>query len=219
MTTIIYLDESGDLGWKFDAPYQKGGSSRYLTLVAAVLDTSQIAQLERAVRGLYKARGRKLSSELKSIHLSSKERAQFARKIVEIKEVHPRIEFFAITVSKERVNQAFKDHPNGLYNYMVKLLLIDVLKQHPEVDFIPDARSISTELKHSLHDYLRTELAIVGAQTQLITTPFESKNSLALQFVDIVASIVWARHEFMNLTHTEQLNSVIHAKQLFFAQP
>ena len=28
----VYLDESGDLGWKFDKPYQNGGSSRFFTI-------------------------------------------------------------------------------------------------------------------------------------------------------------------------------------------
>lgn len=34
MDITVYLDESGDLGWKFDAPYRSGGSSRYLTIAA-----------------------------------------------------------------------------------------------------------------------------------------------------------------------------------------
>lgn len=33
MATTIYLDESGCLGWKLDAPYQRGGSSRHSLLL------------------------------------------------------------------------------------------------------------------------------------------------------------------------------------------
>ncbi|CAJ0780588.1 DUF3800 domain-containing protein [Ralstonia chuxiongensis] len=40
MTITIYLDESGCLGWKLDAPYQRGGSSRHFTLAAAVIPDS-----------------------------------------------------------------------------------------------------------------------------------------------------------------------------------
>ena len=36
MQVSVYLDESGDLGWKFDAPYRCGGSSRYLTISAII---------------------------------------------------------------------------------------------------------------------------------------------------------------------------------------
>jgi len=35
-SALAYMDESGDLGWKLDAPYQRGGSSRYFIVAIAV---------------------------------------------------------------------------------------------------------------------------------------------------------------------------------------
>lgn len=35
---IIYLDESGDLGFNFSAPFRTGGSSRFLTIGALSVD-------------------------------------------------------------------------------------------------------------------------------------------------------------------------------------
>lgn len=35
-SALAYMDESGDLGWKLDAPYQQGGSSRYFIVAIAV---------------------------------------------------------------------------------------------------------------------------------------------------------------------------------------
>ncbi len=83
-------------------------------------------------------------------------------------------------------------------------------------NFIPDARSLKTELKHALHDYLRTELAVRGAMTRLQTTPWESKDCLALQFTDILAGIVWAHHEFGNSAAYRAANPAIRQKTLFF---
>ncbi|WP_042876163.1 DUF3800 domain-containing protein [Cupriavidus necator] len=111
---------------------------------------------------------------------------------------------------------AFRAHPNGLYNYMAKLLLLDVMAEHDAVCFIPDARSLKTELKHALHDYLRTELAVRGAMTKLQTTPWESKDCLALQFTDILAGIVWAHHEFGNSVAYRAASQAIRQKTLFF---
>lgn len=37
MTTTIYLDESGCLGWKLDAPLGRGGSSQFFTIAAAII--------------------------------------------------------------------------------------------------------------------------------------------------------------------------------------
>lgn len=193
--TTIYLDESGDLGWKFSAAYKRGGSSRYLTIAAAVIQNLTIeSKLERVIRGFYKARKRNLQSELKSTELSSKERSLFSAKLVEIQTSCSQIKFLSITVKKEKVHDGFRMHPNGLYNYMVKLLLLHEMAKFPEINFIPDARTVSVELKNSLNDYLKTELAAIGGNTKLNTTPWESKFSLGLQFVDTLANIIWSSH-------------------------
>ncbi|MCT9124617.1 DUF3800 domain-containing protein [Cupriavidus gilardii] len=216
MAITIYLDESGCLGWKLDAPYQRGGSSRHFTLAAAIIPDGRESILTRPVRGLYTRRKRPLCRELKSVELSSGERVGFAHELVKIRSAHAGVHFVAITVRKENVSAAFRNHPNALYNYMAKLLLLDVMAESDSVCFIPDARSLKTELKHALHDYLRTELAIRGATTQLQTTPWESKDSLALQFVDILAGIVWAHHEFRNCQAHRIGTSAILQKKLFF---
>lgn len=213
----IYLDESGDLGWKFDSQYQRGGSSRYLTLAAVVVPDGLDHHLGRVVRGFYKKRKRSCRNELKSVELSRDERTVYARKLIELGCRFPELRFLSITVRKERVNQQFRDHPNGLYNYMAKLLLIDEFAKHDHVSFMPDERSVRIELRHAMDDYLRTELAIRNAKTRLTTTPLSSKNSLELQFCDIFAGIVWSRHEFCGSEHYLTIEKRIQAKTLFFS--
>jgi uncharacterized protein DUF3800 len=73
-------------------------------------------------------------------------------------------------------------------------LLLDLMCEHEFVCFIPDKRSTKVEHKHGLHEYLSTELAS-NSNSALQTTPWESKDCLPLQFVDILAGIVWAHHE------------------------
>ena len=34
---VIYVDESGDLGWQFDQPFRAGGASRYLTVACLIV--------------------------------------------------------------------------------------------------------------------------------------------------------------------------------------
>jgi hypothetical protein len=52
----IYMDESGDLGWKFDAPYRKGGSSRFLTIAFIICPSNKSHKLDRIVRRIYESR-------------------------------------------------------------------------------------------------------------------------------------------------------------------
>ncbi|MDT1780317.1 hypothetical protein NLX66_014025 [Acinetobacter baumannii] len=47
------MDESGDLGWNMEKPYQKGGSSRMLTLAAICLPENKVKYVQRIVRALY----------------------------------------------------------------------------------------------------------------------------------------------------------------------
>jgi Protein of unknown function (DUF3800) len=215
MSTSIYLDESGDLGWRLDQPYKRGGSSRYLSLAAVIVPSGKSHLIARIVRGLYKARGRSKNNELKSVDLQPHERTSFIRDLIELRKKHPDILFQAITVNKYGVNAAFRKHPNGLYNYMTKLMLVHTIGAYSNVDFIPDARSIKVELTHSLHDYLRTELAAAGYDTELTTTPQESKAHFEIQFADILASIVWSHFEF-GTGHYPLLADHISHLELFF---
>lgn len=215
MGVTIYLDESGDLCWKFDEPFGRGGSSRYFSLAAAVIPDGRDATLARVVRGLYKKRGRDAGNELKSVAMKSAERVHFANALADIKARNADIQFVAITVRKEHVGRAFRQHPNRLYNYMTKCLLLELMGLHDSVSFIPDARSIKVESKYALHDYLATELASVG-ETALQTTPFESRDCLPLQFVDVLAGIVWSHYEFGNSDAYHAGMRHIGQRRLFF---
>jgi hypothetical protein len=53
ISVLIYLDESGDLGWSFDKPYRHGGSSRYLTIASLVVDPSKKHFPKRLIKKLY----------------------------------------------------------------------------------------------------------------------------------------------------------------------
>ncbi len=211
----IYLDESGDLGWSLEQPHNRGGSSRFLTLAAVIVPPHKTHYITRVIRNLYKARNRPKSHELKSLELRPHERATFARELVAIHTRHPDIQFTAITVAKSAVNQAFRKHPNGLYNYMTKLMLLDKMGRYDQVDFIPDARSVKIELKHAFHDYLRTALAEQGFDTSLTTTPQESRDHFEIQFADILAALVWSHFEYGN-EQVLALEGHLHHKKLFF---
>jgi len=52
-SSLIYLDESGDLGWKLDKPYRYGGSSRYLTIASLIVDPSKKHLPKRLIKNLY----------------------------------------------------------------------------------------------------------------------------------------------------------------------
>lgn len=201
MRRLIYLDESGDLGWKFDHPYQHGGSSRKLTISAVSCPEAKVNHLRRIVRGLYKKRKRPIRHELKSVNLGAGDRTHFIRELERLRRDHADIRFFSITTDKQRVQETLRADANKLYTFMVRHLLLDELCANRFVDLIPDARSEKVNTGWNLGHYLaqmiyerRVSTAVINESCHV--TPMESHHHLELQFVDYYTALVWAKYEY-----------------------
>lgn len=222
MRTLIYLDESGDLGWSFKQPYQHGGSSRILTIAAVACPEEKIKYLKRIVKGLYIKRKRPLKHELKSIDLNLTDKKFFVAELVKLKQAHPDIHLLSITVDKQRVANKLRQDPNVLYNYMVKHLLLDLICSKKYVDLIPDARSekvnASWNLRHYLQQMIFERNVLLSVENESChVTPMESRDHLELQFIDYYAGLVWAQYEFGAELLSEFLSlDGIENKRLFF---
>jgi len=213
----IYVDESGDLGWKFDQPYQEGGSSRYLT-ITCLLVPKNLSQLpKRIVKDFYSKRKRSPRNELKGADLTETEKGNFANKLVELLTENPEIKILSITVNKENVQNHIRQDPNKLYNYMINLILLDNIKDKSKISFIPDKRTIKVESGNSLVDYLQTQLWLVlNVQTTIQNYPQESHTCSNLQFTDWVSHIIGSRFENHKFEAFNILKDKIILKTLFF---
>lgn len=213
----IYLDESGDLGWSFDAPYRAGGSSRYLTLAAVITPDTHTHHPARIVRDLYTDRKWTTSKEKKWTDMSDSAREDFARKALKLKEKQPEVKYFAMTVNKQKVMPHLREDPNLLYNYMLKLMLADEMATYPEVILVPDPRSIKVASGNSQHEYLQISLWYdKGVQTKLHSRPTDSKKDLGIQFADMLSGVVQAHHEDRRSSPWKILASAVKWKTLFF---
>ncbi len=213
---LIYVDESGDLGWSFDHPYGKRGSSRYLT-IAAMLVPEQLDHLPiRKVKQLYKEGRWNISQEKKWVDMPDVSRSTFAQNALKLCQVNREILYKVIVVNKQKVDDNFRSDSNKLYNYMLKLLLLDEMKKHRSVTLIPDPRSIKVESGNCLQHYLEMSLYEAGANTTLETVNRDSKSCLNLQFVDMLAGVVGTHYEFKRSEQWNVLRPHVHVKQLFF---
>ncbi|HVM94391.1 MAG TPA: DUF3800 domain-containing protein [Terriglobales bacterium] len=218
MSSIIYLDESGDLGWNFTAPYRHGGSSRYLTIAAVCVPSDQKHFPKRVIKELYHKFGWPTSVEKKWQEMRPDERAAFALLAVKMCNSHPDIHLHAITVKKERVQPHIRNDANKLYNYMIRLCVIECMATQDRVVFIPDPRSIKVESGNSLHDYLQTELWFTHhVKTILTTTPLDSRNSKGIQFADMLAGLVQHRYEDRHFDYIRICIRRLKLRKLFFA--
>lgn len=192
----VYIDESGDLGWSFNRPYRHGGSSRYLTITFLLIPKELSSRPKRIVREMYRKRKQKREIELKGADLTPQEQIYFANKVIRLLDQYPDISISAITVKKVNVYPHIRTDENKLYNYMIKIALLEKIKIYPVVSMIRDKRSIKVESGRSLFDYLQTELWLaLNVTTTLEDYPLESHNVLNLQFVDFLSHIIWSRYE------------------------
>jgi len=216
MAAHIYLDESGDTGWRFDRPYTKGGSSRFLVIAACLVPPTKDHKPERLLRHIYQHRNWNPGNEKKWVRMSPDARSAFAKSAAKLILTDSDLEYHAIIADKRNVQTHIRQDANKLYNYMVKLLLLDVMAKHEYVNLVPDPRSIKVASGSSLHDYLQTELWLgLGAPTLLETTPRDSRHCLNLQFADMLAGVVQSHFEFGETRHWDILQANIHIKRLF----
>lgn len=214
---VIYLDESGDLGWTFDAPYRSGGSSRYLTIAALCVPVEKSHLPKRLIKKLYQKSNWPVGEEKKWALMQESEKTKFANLANVLCNEHGDISLKSITVKKENVSEHIRQDGNKLYNYMIKFLLLQYMKSYDVVTLVPDPRSIKVKSGNSLHDYLQTELWFTEkSSTKLITTPTDSKHCYNLQFADMVSGIVQSRHEDNKNSPFQIIAKKIDCKTLYF---
>lgn len=195
-SAVIYLDESGDLGWKLDASYRKGGSSRYLTISALIAPLNKKYLISRFVRKMYLKYNWLPKEEKKWALMSIEEKVGFAKMSLSFIHRHPDIFYKSITVYKPKVYVHIRDDGNKLYNYMIGLMLLEDLRKYDEVDFVYDARSIKVHSGNSLPDYLQTKLWFeMSAKTKIKPYPRDSKSEIGLQFADMLSGCVQQHFE------------------------
>lgn len=212
------MDESGDLGWKFDAPYRKGGSSRYLTIAFILCPSNKSHKLDRIVKQIYESRGVFFKdTEVKGSSLTVEEMERIATLTRNLLEKDKDFRLMSITVNKANVKEHIQRDSNKLYNYMIQLALLKYVKRYDEVNLIRDNRTVKVASGNSLIDYLQTYMWFeLNGMTVLNDMPLDSKSTRKLVFIDWMNNIIWGHYEDGNDSAYSILSSCLHERKLFF---
>ena len=212
------MDESGDLGWKFDAPYRKGGSSRYLTIAFIMCPSNKSHKLDRIVKEIYKSRNISFrDTEVKGSSLSLAEKDRIATLTKNLLERDSDFHLISITVDKTKVKDHIRRDANKLYNYMIQIALLQIVKRYDEVNLIRDNRTVKVASGNSLIDYLQTYMWFeLNGMTVLNDMPLDSKSTRKLVFIDWMNNIIWGHYEDGNDSAYAILKGSVHEKRLFF---
>lgn len=213
----VYLDESGDLGWRLDKPYRHGGSSKFMTIAFVACPPEKKHLLRRIVVDVYRRTKCDPKTELKGSSLSIEDKCFFAEKVRKLVSMNPDIIIGAITVNKSKVLAHIRNDANKLYNYMIRLAVLPAIKREPIVNLIRDNKTVKVKSGNSLIDYLQTTIWFeLGSPTKIIDIPSDSKKVKNLIFIDWMNNLIWGNYEDKNDAPYEILRNVITSRKLFF---
>lgn len=217
MHSHVYLDESGDLGWKFNAPYRQGGSSRYITIGYLVNPITHCNIPKRLVKDFYKHFHFNPQKEIKASDLKAHHKEFICHQTVNMMRKYPDFILGAITAKKEAVNAAFRTDGNTLYNYMMGECLLDHIESHETSKISRDNRSVKVLSGSSCIDYLQTLTFYHRMKKAVLKdNPTDSHTDDGIIFIDWITNIVWSKYEDNYLAWYDLLNGCLIEKTLFF---
>jgi hypothetical protein len=181
---ILYLDESGDLGFG-------QGSTMYFIMGFLAVEDEQ--ELSREIRKVKKRTGLSGQVELKAYHSDDPMRFKVLEVIADCE-----VEIHTISVYKPRVYDHLRTNTNVLYNYTAKWLLVPFLeeRQFEHIRIVVDLRITRQSRGMRFDDYIRAELwGERGIQTALEFHHLDSAHSYGLQAVDFVTHALFRGRE------------------------
>lgn len=217
MNSHIYLDESGDLGWKLSKPYRDGGSSRFLTIGYLINPITHCNIPKRLVRDFYYKFRFNPKVEVKASTLKSHHKEFICQETVKMMAKYPHFYLGAITVKKEGVQAPFRRDGNTLYNFMMGESLLDQIDAHATCKITRDNRSVKVLSGSSCIDYLQTLTFFHRKKTTVLTdNPIDSHTDNGVIFIDWITNIVWSKYEDNFANWCNLLGTHINEQTLYF---
>jgi hypothetical protein len=193
---IIFLDESGDLGFDF----KKEGTTHFFVVTLLVVKDEQRAKLirkavERTLRNKVLRRKKKLEkhAELKGSHTSLAVKKYFLRQLKDSE-----FSIYTIALEKRRVFRDLRRIPERLYNYVARKV-IDQLPFQEElyrVTLVIDKSKGKKEVR-GFNKYLRAQLSgVVSPNVLLQIDHSDSHAERGLQAADVFCWGIFRKYEF-----------------------
>lgn len=193
---IIFLDESGDLGFDFK---KEGTTHFFVVTLLVVKEENQTKLLRRAVERTLKNKIlRKMKKRVKNIELKGSATALAVKKyfLDQLKDCHFGI--YTIALEKRKVFHDLKRVPDRLYNYVARKVIdqIPFNEELHRVALVID-KSKSKKGVKEFNRYVRGQLqAIIAPSVLLEIDHLSSDAEKGLQAVDMFCWGIFRKYEF-----------------------
>jgi len=205
----IFLDESGDLGFKKD-------SSRWFLFTVAIVQNPRA--LEKAVKKIWRPLKKKYKKlgELHAYHADKTTRLRLLRKISELSD----LKILSVVLNKQKVYVDLQNQKNYLYNYTANILL-DRLSKHEH--FLPnepfylviDKKDNKKIIKENFLRYLSNSM-VEKREGKFDIQLCSSHDHKSLQAVDFISWAIFRKYEKGDFEYYEIIKDKIIDERLLF---
>jgi hypothetical protein len=178
--TWIYIDESGDLGFSDKA------SKHFIITAVKIADertNTLFRRIPKEIREKTLTKPARKCNELKFSNSSPLIRERFLTRAAKLD-----VTVFSLIVKKERTKLSLRENLPVLYQYLIKMLLENVLRGeegHELIIFLD--RCMSSSQREHFESYIRTEFFALFKEAPLLRIVHEdSCDNPGLQVVDFV---------------------------------
>ncbi|QJW85547.1 DUF3800 domain-containing protein [Ramlibacter terrae] len=197
MTRIsAFFDESGDLGWKFDAPFRQGGSSRFFVIAGASGPDHAHRSFGKVIRKLWASQGWTSHKEKKWNNIPDKAKLEFAQLAAKMAEQNKDVHLAVAVLKKEDLAAHLREDQHLLYAHLATQLVGDVLAGCTDAEICPDELNAGAGSSNLLQHLMRHELWFRRGCSPSIRQVRRQKHLKdALEFCDMLAGAAAAHFE------------------------
>ncbi|MFH1801919.1 MAG: DUF3800 domain-containing protein [archaeon] len=204
MMKYIFLDESGELGFK------KKASSKFFTLTLLVCGARAETELQRVIK---KIRQKILKKKLKqSPEIKWNNSSEAIRKRVFGKLSNIDFEVFTIVLDKSKVFEYLKEKKHKLYNYLSQLIIAEC-SLSDNIELIVDKSKTKRSLRDDFDNYIR--LNIKSKCLNLNIKHEDSRSNGGLQVLDFISGAIFTKYEFNNEDYYSKIQGKIITEKEF----
>jgi len=220
---LVFLDESGDLGWTFDKPNRGGGSSRFITISGIVIDEQHLKYVNRYISDLYRKYKLTPKIEKKGCNFSDSESTYIVTNLKKVIDKAPSLRIISITAKKEKVLPKLREDCNIFYNYMLGVLLPDTIRHHDKIKIVLDKRTIKVDHGNNFEAYIKTKCWGELDLAADIDCEYDSSDkNEGIWMADWMANWIWRKYEDNQTTAYNVLHGMMgknfFEKTLFMGQ-
>lgn len=205
----IFLDESGDLGFK-------KASSRWFIFTLAI--TNDQRALERIAKKVWRSLIKK-HKHLGELH-ASYEKKSTIKKVLKLVAELPDIQILTIILNKKKVYVDLQNQKNYLYNYAANILLNrvhtkDIVKMGDPMELFIDRKDTKKWLRENFINYL-TDSMKKRRGGRFSVELHSSHDNKSLQVIDFISWAIFRKYERSDQEYYDLIRAKIVEESVLF---